>query len=78
MGQIEWVVGKRDRGRNRLRLPLSHEVPYVIVGRVLAQAVSRGLLTAEALVRSQGRSCGICGGQNGNRTGFYSSPSSFP
>jgi hypothetical protein len=33
-------------------------------GRATAQAVSRRLPTAEARVRAQVRSCGICGGQN--------------
>jgi hypothetical protein len=34
-------------------------------GRAIAQAVSRWLPTAAAWVRSQVRSCGICGGQSG-------------
>jgi hypothetical protein len=39
-------------------------------GRGIAQAVSRRLPTAETLVRSQVRSCGICGGQSGTGAGF--------
>jgi hypothetical protein len=39
-------------------------------GRVTAQAVSRRLPTAAARVRTQVRSCGICGGQNGTAVGF--------
>jgi hypothetical protein len=39
-------------------------------GRVTAQAVSRGLSTAAARVRSQERSCGISGGQGGTGTCF--------
>jgi hypothetical protein len=34
-------------------------------GRAIAQAASRRLPTAAARVRSQVRSCGICGGQSG-------------
>jgi hypothetical protein len=39
-------------------------------GRAIAQAVSRQLLTAAARIRSQVKSCGICGGQSGNAAGF--------
>jgi hypothetical protein len=39
-------------------------------GRAIAQAVSRWLPTAAAWVRSQARSCGICGGQSGTGAGF--------
>jgi hypothetical protein len=43
-------------------------------GRVVAQAVSRRLSTAEAWIRSQRSPCGICCEQRGTGTGF--SPSS--
>jgi hypothetical protein len=39
-------------------------------GRAIAQAVSRWLHIAAALVRSQVWSCGYCGGQSGTGTGF--------
>jgi hypothetical protein len=39
-------------------------------GRAIAQAVSGRLPTAAARVRSQVRSCGICGGQSGTEAGF--------
>jgi hypothetical protein len=48
------------------------------VGRVMAQAVSRRPLTAEARVCTQVSPCGVCGGQSGNGTGFYTSFSVFP
>jgi hypothetical protein len=41
-----------------------------ILGRTIAQAVSRRLPTATARVRAQVKSCGICGGQSGTRAGF--------
>jgi hypothetical protein len=49
-----------------------------IVGRAMAQAVSRLPPTAEARVRSQVSPCGICGGQSGTGTGFSPSTSVFP
>jgi hypothetical protein len=39
-------------------------------GRAIAEAISRWLPTAAARVRSQVRSCGICGGQSGAGAGF--------
>jgi hypothetical protein len=49
-----------------------------ILGRAMAQAVSRRPLTAEALVRSRVGRCGICGGQSGTGTGFSPSTSVLP
>jgi hypothetical protein len=40
------------------------------LGRAIAQAVSRWLPTAEARVRIQVKSCGLCGEQSGNGAGF--------
>jgi hypothetical protein len=42
-----------------------------IAGRAIAQAVSRRLPTATALVRSQVKSCGICGGQSDTGEGLF-------
>jgi hypothetical protein len=39
-------------------------------GRAIAQTVSRRFPTARTRVRSQVRSCGICGGQSGSGAGF--------
>jgi hypothetical protein len=41
------------------------------VGRAIAQADSRRLLTAAARVRAQVTSCGICGGQNDTKKKHY-------
>jgi hypothetical protein len=41
------------------------------IGHATAQAVSCRLLIAAAQVRSQVRSCGICGGQRGTRARFF-------
>jgi hypothetical protein len=43
---------------------------YISLGRAIAQAVSRWLLTAAVRVRSRVRSCGICGGQSRSGAGF--------
>jgi hypothetical protein len=42
----------------------------VIHGHAIAQAISHWLPTAAAQVRSQVRSCKICGGQSGTGAGF--------
>jgi hypothetical protein len=39
-------------------------------GYAIAQAVSHWLLTTDAQVQDQGSSCGMCGKQNGTKTGF--------
>jgi hypothetical protein len=41
-----------------------------ILGRAIAQVVSRRLPTAAARVQARVRSRGICGGQSGTRVGF--------
>jgi hypothetical protein len=45
-------------------------IPCVLLGRAIAQAVSRRLPTAAARVRARVWSCGICGGQSGTGAGF--------
>jgi hypothetical protein len=59
--------------RNQKQLKLKS-----LVGRAMAQAVSRWPLTAEAQVRSRVDPCGICGGQIGTGAGFSPSSSVFP
>jgi hypothetical protein len=41
-----------------------------VLGRAMAQAVSRWPLTAEVRVRARVNPCGICGGQSGTGPGF--------
>jgi hypothetical protein len=48
------------------------------MGRAMAQVVSRRPLTAEARVRVRVSPCGICGGQSGTGTGFFSEFFGFP
>jgi hypothetical protein len=43
---------------------------YTLLGRAIAQAVSRRLPTAAARVRARVRLCGICGGQSGTGAGL--------
>jgi hypothetical protein len=45
---------------------------------LIAQVVSRRVLTAEARVRVHVSQCEICGRQSGTGTGCYLSPSLFP
>jgi hypothetical protein len=42
----------------------------IVVGSAAAQAVTGRLSTEAAQVRSQVKSCGICGEQSGTRAGF--------
>jgi hypothetical protein len=42
----------------------------MMIGRAIAQTVSRRLPTVVAQVRARVRSCGICGGQSGSGAGF--------
>jgi hypothetical protein len=49
-----------------------------MLGRAMAQAVSRWPLTAEARVRSQVSPCGICGGQSDPGTDFFLEYFGFP
>jgi hypothetical protein len=50
--------------------------PFIetVLGRDIAQAVTRRLLIAAAEVRAQVRSCGICGEQSGAGVGFLRVP----
>jgi hypothetical protein len=50
----------------------------LLVSRVIAQAVSNWILTAEDRLRAQVGPCGICGRQSGTGTGFSPGPSVFP
>jgi hypothetical protein len=43
---------------------------HLLLGRAIAQAVSRRLPAAAVRVRAQVRSCRICGGQSGSGAGF--------
>jgi hypothetical protein len=61
--QNQWQVFKETQNDLWRRLTFR-------AGRAIAQAVSRRLPTAEARVRAQVRSCGICGGQSGTGAGF--------
>jgi hypothetical protein len=47
------------------------------VGRAMAQAVSRRPITEKVRVRAQVSPCGICGGQSGSETAFFSEYFSF-
>jgi hypothetical protein len=49
-----------------------------MLGRVIAQEVSRRPLTAEGRVRARVNPCAICGGQSGTETGFSPSYSFLP
>jgi hypothetical protein len=49
-----------------------------LLGRAMAQVVSRWPLTAEARVRARVNPCGICGWQSGTGTVFFSEFFGFP
>jgi hypothetical protein len=77
------VVGNSERKR-ALGRPLwrwkgcIQIVLQTMLGRAMAQAVSRRPPTAEARLRSRVSPYGICGGQSGTGTGFSPSTSFFP
>jgi hypothetical protein len=50
----------------------------LLLGRVMAQVVSRRPFTVEARVRVGANPCGICGGQSGTGTGFFCEFFGFP
>jgi hypothetical protein len=50
-------------------LELIGSIFYIIVGRAVAQAISRWLPTAAAWVRARA-ACGVCGGRSGTGAGF--------
>jgi hypothetical protein len=54
------------------------ELTRKVLGRAMAQVVSRRPLTAEERVRARANPCGICGGQSGNGTSFFSEFYGFP
>jgi hypothetical protein len=54
---------------------LNQVYSYIMVGRAMAQAVSRQHPTADARVRARVGPLGICGGQSGTGTGFFPSSS---
>jgi hypothetical protein len=79
--QLRHEIKDRDQSKRAAHAHFtSNEVEYFLrgVGRVMAQAVSRWPLTAEARVRSRFSPCGISGGKNGTGTGFSPSTSGFP
>jgi hypothetical protein len=66
---LKWMNLARDRLQyHEYGSELSGSIKGEEWGR--AQAVSRRLPTAAARIRSQVRSCGICGGQSGTGAGF--------
>jgi hypothetical protein len=52
----------------------TYHANFWVLGRAIAQAVSRRLPTATARVRAQVRSCGICGGRSGTGAGSLRFP----
>jgi hypothetical protein len=54
----------------RSRRPSLFQSNISIIGRAMAQAVSRRPPITELRVRSRVSPCGICGGQSGIMTGF--------
>jgi hypothetical protein len=58
----KWLIGRHLKGNSRF--------PMKVLRRVIAQVVSRRLPKAATRVRSQVRSCGICGGQSGSGASF--------
>jgi hypothetical protein len=64
--------------RNFANAPRNRWIYATLLGRAMAQEVSRRPLTSEARVRSRVSQCGICGGQSGIGTGFRPSTSVFP
>jgi hypothetical protein len=66
--KVEWIFTKFGNFINVC--PYRFWLTIGVLGRAIAQAVIRRLPTAVAPVRTQVRSCGICGGQSGTGAGF--------
>ena len=67
----------RAVSRQPLRRAMTQAISRQPLRRTTAQAVSCRLLCAEAPFKIKARSCGICGEQSGNVTGFSPSTSTF-
>jgi hypothetical protein len=67
------MAASRERGEQMFlpsSLPFNRTSRKVLHDRATAQAMSPRIPVAEAWVRSQVRSRGICGGQSGSGVGF--------
>jgi hypothetical protein len=67
---VRGVLVRQERRVRKPTLVILSDKVNICWGRAIAQTVSRRLPTATALVRTQVRSCGICGGQSDTGVGF--------
>jgi hypothetical protein len=71
-GAVSWFLGPMCLVGGKKKLN------HLGIGRAIAQSVSHQLLTAEAVVRTQGSPCGICRAHGGTEWGFFPSFSVVP
>jgi hypothetical protein len=78
VGKTDEICNVKSGGTYTNSRPFFEVLTTGVLGRAMAQAVSRRPLNSEARVRSRVSPYGICGRQSGTGTDFSPSTSVFP